>query len=209
MTLHSYLLFAGASVVLAIVPGPDMIYMLGRCVAQGRKAGLMAAIGFNLGGYAHLTAAILGLSVVIATSIVAFTAVKWLGAGYLVYLGITTLRGRNRRINLNTHKAASPAAKTILWQAFLSDVLNPKVALFFISLLPQFVDPKGPHPTLQILLLGVTINVIALACNVLVVTLSASITASLRRNTSVSAWLQKALGAAFLALGIRLAFEKS
>jgi threonine/homoserine/homoserine lactone efflux protein len=114
MTLHSYLLFAGASVVLAIVPGPDMIYMLGRCVAQGRKAGLMAAIGFNLGGYAHLTAAILGLSVVIATSVVAFTAVKWLGAGYLVYLGITTLRGRNRRINLNTHKAASPAAKTIL-----------------------------------------------------------------------------------------------
>ena len=209
MTLHSYLLFAGASVVLAIVPGPDMIYMLGRCVAQGRKAGLMAAIGFNLGGYAHLTAAILGLSVVIATSIVAFTAVKWLGAGYLVYLGITTLRGRNRRINLNTHKAASPAAKTILWQAFLSDVLNPKVALFFISLLPQFVDPKGPHPTLQILLLGVTINVIALACNVMVVTLSASITASLRRNTSVSAWLQKALGATFLALGIRLAVEKS
>jgi threonine/homoserine/homoserine lactone efflux protein len=209
MTLHSYLLFAGASVVLAIVPGPDMIYMLGRCVAQGRKAGLMAAIGFNLGGYAHLTAAVLGLSVVIATSVVAFTAVKWLGAGYLVYLGITTLRGRNRRINLNTHKAASAAAKTILWQVFLSDVLNPKVALFFISLLPQFVDPKGPHPTLQILLLGVTINVIALACNVMVVTLSASITASLRRNTSVSAWLQKALGATFLALGIRLAVEKS
>lgn len=92
MTLHSYILFAGASVVLAIVPGPDMIYMLGRCVAQGRKAGLMAAIGFNLGGYAHLTAAIFGLSAVIATSVAAFTAVKWLGAGYLIYLGISALR---------------------------------------------------------------------------------------------------------------------
>lgn len=91
MTLHSYLLFAGASVVLVLVPGPDMIYMLSRCIAQGRKAGLMAAIGFNLGGCAHLTAAILGLSAVIATSVVAFTALKWLGAGYLIYLGISTL----------------------------------------------------------------------------------------------------------------------
>jgi len=208
MTLHSYLLFAGASVVLAIVPGPDMVYMLGRCVAQGRKAGLMAVIGFNLGGYAHLTAAILGLSAVIATSVAAFTAVKWLGAGYLIYLGISTLRGNNRHISLDTRKVASPAAKTIVWQAFVSDVLNPKVAMFFIALLPQFVDPKGPHPTLQILLLGVTLNVIALACNVMVVTLSASVTASLRRNTSVSAWLQKALGATFFALGIRLAVEK-
>jgi threonine/homoserine/homoserine lactone efflux protein len=209
VTLHSYLLFAGASVVLAIVPGPDMIYMLGRCVAQGRKAGLMAAIGFNLGGYAHLTAAILGLSAVIATSVVAFTVVKWLGAGYLIYLGINTLRGRSRPVNLDRQKVAGPRATTILWQAFLSDVLNLKVAMFFLALLPQFVDAQGPHPTLQILFLGVTINVIALACNIVVVTLSASVTTSLRRNASASAWLQKALGATFLTLGLRLAVEKN
>jgi threonine/homoserine/homoserine lactone efflux protein len=141
MTLHSYILFAGASVVLAIVPGPDMIYMLGRCVAQGRKAGLMAAIGFNLGGYAHLTAAIFGLSAVIATSVAAFTH--------------------------------APSACAIRWRVATSCCF------------------------------------IALACNVTVVTLSASVTASLRRNTSVSAWLQRALGATFLALGIRLAVEKS
>jgi threonine/homoserine/homoserine lactone efflux protein len=131
VTLHSYLLFAGASVVLAIVPGPDMIYMLGRCVAQGRKVGVMAALGFNLGGYAHLTAAILGLSAVLATSVVAFTVVKWLGAGYLIYLGINTLRSRDGRVDPATQNVIGPAAKTILWQAFLSDVLNPKVAMFF------------------------------------------------------------------------------
>lgn len=209
MTLHSYFLFAGASVVLALVPGPDMIYMLGRCVAQGRKAGLMAAIGFNLGGYAHLTAAVLGLSAVIATSVVAFTVVKWLGACYLIYLGISTLRSKAGRIVLDTQRTLGGNARTILWQAFLSDVLNPKVAMFFLALLPQFVDAKGPHPTLQILLLGVTVNVIALVCNVVLVSLSALVTASLRRNTSASAWLQKALGATFLALGLRLAVEKS
>ena len=209
MTLHSYLLFTGASVVLVLVPGPDMIYMLSRCVAQGRKAGLMAAIGFNLGGWTHLTAAILGLSAVIATSVVAFTVVKWLGAGYLIYLGISALRSKTGPINLDTQKATGPNAKTILWQAFLSDALNPKVAMFFLALLPQFVDPKASHPTLQILLLGITVNVIALTGNIVLVTLSASVTASLRRNTSLAALLQKALGATFVVLGLRLAAEKN
>ena len=91
MTLHNYLLFVGACIVLVIAPGPDMVYMLSRCIAQGKKAGLMAALGFNLGGYAHLTAAVLGLSAVLVTSSLAFTAIKWLGAGYLIYLGVVAL----------------------------------------------------------------------------------------------------------------------
>jgi len=209
VTLHSYLVFAVACFVLAIMPGPDMIYMLGRCVTQGRKAGLMAAIGFNLGGYAHLSAAMLGLSAVIATSIAAFTIIKWLGAGYLIYIGIDTLRGRRATIGIETQSVTGPRAKAILWQAFLSDVLNPKVAMFFLALLPQFVDASAPHATIQIFVLGVTLNMIALACNMLVVTLSASVTTSLRRNTALAAWLQRALGATFLALGLRLAVEKN
>jgi threonine/homoserine/homoserine lactone efflux protein len=209
MTLHNYLLFVSASIVLVLVPGPDMIYMLSRCIAQGRKAGLMAALGFNLGGYVHLTAAVVGLSAVLATSAVAFTVVKWLGAGYLVYLGIAALRSRTGPIVLDAQEGPGLLAKAIFWQGFLSDVLNPKVAMFFIALLPQFIDPGARHPTLQILLLGVTVNVIALAGNIVLVSLSASVTGALRRNRAIAAWLQKAMGATFIALGLRLAAEKA
>jgi threonine/homoserine/homoserine lactone efflux protein len=208
MTLQSYLLYVGACIVLVIAPGPDMVYMLSRCIAQGKKAGLMAAIGFNLGGYAHLTAAVLGLSAILATSSLAFTVVKWLGAGYLMYLGIVALLSKSGPLPLSTEGLTHRSARTILWQAFLSDVLNPKVAMFFLALLPQFVDTKGPHPTLQILLLGVTVNVIALPINIILVCLSAWVTESLRQNSTIATWLHKAMGAVFVALGLRLAAEK-
>jgi threonine/homoserine/homoserine lactone efflux protein len=92
MTLHNYLLFVSACIAVALVPGPDMAYMLARCIARGRRAGVLAALGFNLGGFVHLTAAALGLSALLASSSVAFSAVKWLGAGYLIYLGIAAIR---------------------------------------------------------------------------------------------------------------------
>jgi threonine/homoserine/homoserine lactone efflux protein len=210
MTLHSYLLFVCATIVLVIVPGPDMAYMLARCIAQGRRAGVLAAVGFNLGGYVHLTAAVLGLSAILATSSVAFSAVKWVGAAYLVYLGISVLRSKRGPLVISADGLAKNRNdRTILWQAFLSDVLNPKVAMFFLALLPQFVDTTGSHPTLQILILGVTVNMIALPINILLVYFSASLTEALRRSPAISERLQKAMGALFVALGLRLAFEKT
>lgn len=205
MSLHSYLLFLVAAVGLILVPGPDMIYMLGRCVAQGRKAGILSAIGFNLGGYVHLTAAVLGLSAILATSATAFTIVKWVGAGYLIYLGITALCGKSGPLVIDGQQAGSRNGRTILWQAFLSDVLNPKVALFFLALLPQFVDRTAAHPTLQIILLGVTVNAIGLPTNIALACCSARVTEALRRNQSASQWLQRGLGALFVALGLRIA----
>jgi len=209
MTLHTYLLFVLASIVLVIVPGPDMIYMLGRCIAQGRRAGVMAAIGFNLGGYVHLTAAVLGLSAVLATSSVAFSVVKWAGAAYLFYLGVSALLSKSGPLQFEPNGALNRNDGTILRQAFLSDVLNPKVAMFFLALIPQFVNARAPHPSLQILLLGVTVNMIALPLNMLLVYGSAGVTAALRRDARMAGRLQKALGAMFIALGVRLAAEKA
>ena len=209
MTLHSYLLFVGAAVMLAIAPGPDMLYMLARCIAQGRRAGALAALGFNLGGYVHLTAAVLGLSAVLGASAVAFSVVRWLGAAYLVYLGIKALRSRAGPLIASAKGLAAGRDRTILWQAFVSDVLNPKVAMFFLALLPQFVDTTGAHPTLQILLLGVTVNMIALPINILLVYFSAGITRALRATPAISGRLHKAMGALFIALGLRLALDRT
>ncbi len=209
LPLHSYLLFVGATIVLVIMPGPDMAYMLARCIAQGRRAGVLAAVGFHLGGYVHLTAAVLGLSAILATSSVAFSVVKWLGAAYLVYLGIGALRSKQGPLGISANGLANRNDRTILWQAFLSDVLNPKVAMFFLALLPQFVDTTGSHPTLQILVLGVTVNMIALPINILLVYFSARLTAALRTSPAISGRLQKAMGAFFVALGLRLAFERT
>lgn len=207
MSLHSYLLFVLAAVALILVPGPDMLYMLGRCVAQGRKAGILSAIGSNLGGYVHVTAAVLGLSAILAASATAFTIVKWVGAAYLVYLGVSILLHKQGPLALGT-SAAPLRGRTILWQAFLSDVLNPKVALFFLALLPQFVDRDAPHPELQILLLGLTVSMIGLPTNILIVCWADRITGSVRRNASMSRWLHKGLGVLFVLLGLRIAAER-
>lgn len=208
MTLHSYLLFVVAAFALVLVPGPDMMYMLGRCLAQGRRAGILSAVGFNLGGYVHITAAVLGLSAILAASSTAFTLVKWLGAAYLVYLGLSTLWSSSQPLAPLDAGADARRGRTILWQAFLSDVLNPKVALFFLALLPQFVNRDAPHPALQILLLGLTVSVIGLPTNILIACCAARITRGLRGNAAIALSLRRGLGALFIALGVRIAVER-
>lgn len=209
MTLHNYLLFVLAALGLVLVPGPDMMYMLGRCLAQGRRAGILSAIGFNLGGFVHLTAAVLGLSAILATSATAFTLVKWVGAAYLVCLGLSALWSKQGALATAMDVAGARRSRTILWQAFLSDALNPKVALFFLALLPQFVDRSAPHPTLQIILLGVTVNIVALPVNIAIVCFAARISRGLRHNGSATLWLRKGLGVLFIAIGLRIAIEKA
>jgi threonine/homoserine/homoserine lactone efflux protein len=208
MTTHTYLLFVSSSVALALVPGPDMAYMLARCVAQGRRAGVLAALGFNFGSYVHLTAAVLGLSAVLATSAVAFNVIKWLGAAYLIYLGIGAFTTKQGALIISGNTEVRRSNASIFWQAFLTDILNPKVIMFFFAFLPQFVDAHAGHPTLQLLLLGVTVNMVCLPINLLLVACSARLTESLRQNESVSRWLQRGMGALFVGIGLRLAAQK-
>ncbi len=208
--LHTYLLFIGAVIVLVIVPGPDMAYMLTRTIVQGRRAGVLAAIGINVGAYVHVVAAVLGLTAILASSSIAFTAIKWLGAGYLVWIGVQAIRAKASQFQLGTSQAAWLDGKTIFWQGFLSDALNPKVAMFFLAFLPQFVDARHPSlsVTQQLLLLGVTCNVVAICINLILVYFASIATASLRKSERVVAWQNKAVGALFIGLGIKLANEK-
>lgn len=213
---HNYLLFIGASVLLAVVPGPDMAYLLARSIAQGPRVAAVAAVGMNIGGYCYLAAAILGLSAILATSLLAFTLVKWVGAAYLVYLGLQALLRSGKQHTLASLADSTTtrsliraiSARAAFMQGFLNDVLNPKVALFFFALLPQFVAVNSDNKVLQLVILGITVNGICLIINLGIVYLSATITRRLRQSRTVSLWLNRAMGCIFIALGIRLTTEK-
>jgi len=204
---HSYWVFVGLSVALVIVPGPDMAYMIGRTIAQGRKAGVISVLGINAGAYVHLIAAVTGLSAVLMTSVLAFSIVKLLGAAYLIVLGFQTVLGAGKGDKAGPN-LQGVSMRDVFWQGFLSDALNPKVAIFYLAFLPQFVDPHATKPFLQIFLLGLTTNMVALPINILLVMASSSLTGRLRHNKQIASFMQRGLGLTFIGLGARLAIEK-
>jgi threonine/homoserine/homoserine lactone efflux protein len=208
--LHTYLMFIGAAFVLVIAPGPDMAYMLARTVAQGRAAGFLAAAGINAGAYVHVFASVVGLTAVLAASSVAFTALKWAGACYLVWIGYRALTSKGSVLNIEGTAPESMRSSAIFWQGFWSDVLNPKVAIFFLAFLPQFVDVTNQTigVTQQLLLLGATCNVVAICTNLVLVCCASAMTNRLRKSQRFVAWMHKAMGAVFVALGVRLASQR-
>lgn len=167
----------------------------------------MTAIGINVGAYFHLTAAAVGISAIIAASAFAFSIVKFAGAAYLIYLGVRTLRSKVSALQMASDKQLTSSRWSCFWQGFWSDVLNPKVAIFYLAFLPQFVVPVG-NPIEQLIFLGATANVIGICSSVLIVFFAATLTERLREDTRVSAFLGKTLGAVFVVLGLRLAGEK-
>jgi threonine/homoserine/homoserine lactone efflux protein len=205
MDLHTCLLFAGASVALYLVPGPDMLFLFGRTMAHGRRAGTWAAIGINLGSYVHLCAAVTGLSALILTSATAFAVVKYVGAAYLLFLGWQAFRAK-----VGFAVSAGRPAATIaqhLWQGFLNDVLNPKVALFYLALLPQFINAGDPHSVRHLLLLGLIASAIGLVMSLGYVVVANRVTLAVHRRPAMARWLHRSMGALFIALGLRLATE--
>jgi threonine/homoserine/homoserine lactone efflux protein len=152
-----FLIFLSAAVLLAIAPGPGMLYVLARTLAGGRREGLLSALGTFFGGMAHVFAAAAGVSIILAKSAMAFATVKYLGAGYLCFLGIRMIldaRKKEEGISL----ADLPRGKSPFWQGVMTEVLNPKTALFFLSFIPQFVNRTHDHVFLQFVLLGNTLG---------------------------------------------------
>ena len=153
--------FAVASLVLAITPGPDMAFLLGRTIVQGQRAGLICVLGITLGIAVHTAAVAVGLSALLAASVTAFAILKYAGALYLLWLAYQTLR-HGAQLQLSDAPARAPAY-LVFWQALLINVLNPKVALFFLTFLPQFVDPADPAVMGKLLFLGGAFSIIALS----------------------------------------------
>lgn len=204
---HDLALFVLAGLLLNITPGPDTLYIVARGSVQGLRAGVAAALGIGAGTFVHIGAAAAGLSALLAASATAFTVVKLVGAAYLVYVGISLLRSTGAGAIPST---ALPSAtlRTVFLQGFLTNVLNPKVALFFLAFLPQFVDANAPSKPLAFLFLGAVFNLNGTLWNLFVAWSAARVGAGLRRSAAVTKWIERCIGGFFVYLGVRLAAGK-
>jgi len=207
--IHSLPLFVVSCLLLNLTPGQDTMYIIGRSLAQGRRAGLLSVMGIMTGVLVHTLLAAFGLSAVLAASAMAFSMVKYAGAVYLIWIGIRFLRSSAR--GAGTHKATTEMALqsgAIFRQGVLTNVLNPKVSLFFLSFLPQFVEPGVQPVFIPFLILGlIFFTTGSIWCLVLVYG-AAWATAKLQRRASLGAIIQKATGVLFVGLGIKLAISR-
>ena len=210
--------FFTAVILLELSPGADMAFMLGQTVRNGRKAGFAALFGSLAATFLHIAMAAIGLSAIVATSAVAFSIIKWAGVIYLLWLGYQAFRSSkpdgtstndDASENSETKEAAkTPATSSVFLQGMLITVLNPKVALFFLAFLPQFVVEGAGPITLQFLLHGVVLVAIGFFLQTPLILMGARIAAMLKGNQSIRYWFDRCLGAVFVGLGIRLAISK-
>jgi threonine/homoserine/homoserine lactone efflux protein len=206
--VHDLALFVVSGLLLNIAPGVDFLYVLSNSASRGTVAGVWAALGIGAGCIVHILCAALGLSAILASSAIAFTVVKWVGAAYLIYVGISMLRQRRGMALVLSAAAArqgaSPGSTRIFWQGFLTNVLNPKVALFFLAFVPQFIAASSPTKVQAFLLLGAIFNITGTAWNLFVAWAAGLLTRRLQLASRVGLWVNRSLGALFIALGIRL-----
>lgn len=202
--IHDFALFLASGILLNLAPGPDTAYILGRSIAQGRTAGIASAFGISVGSIFHTGAAALGLSAFLATSAWAFSAIKLIGGGYLVFLGIKLILERSEQFCVPSgfRRFNSGAA---FRQGVLTNLLNPKVALFFLAFLPQFIDPASTAKIPAFLALGLTFVTTGTIWCMILAWFAASFSQRLRANRKISQWLNRAIGSLFVFLGARLA----
>lgn len=198
-------LLIAMTVLVCIVPGPDMLYIISRSARQGRSAGVASCLGIATGGVLQTTAVAFGISGVFLAVPMAYDILKYGGAAYLVYLGVRFILSREG-IETSPHEGKADLRKAFL-QGSLTTLLNPKVALFYVAFLPQFVDPTQGHVPLQLLILGLAFNITGLAVDTSVALLASLLGSWLKRRSpaaKLSAWLA---GSVLVGLGVRLAFS--
>ncbi len=192
-----------AAVLLNLAPGPDMAFILGQTARKGRKAGFAAMFGIWSGAFVHVLMAALGLSAILATSAIAFSIVKWLGAAYLFYLGLKALLSKGGSI-VSESGFDETKTSSIFWQGAIVAVLNPKVAIFFLAFLPQFVVEGAGPVSAQLFLHGSLIIVVAALVEPPLVFAGSKLARALKTNKRVALWMDRSLGALFILLGIKL-----
>jgi threonine/homoserine/homoserine lactone efflux protein len=196
-------IFVVAGLLLNMTPGSDTLYIVGRSASQGAKAGVVAALGIGAGCLVHIVAASAGLSTILAASATAFTLVKWVGAAYLFYLGVLMLRASVAPVS-SEQSVELEALGVIFRQGFLTNVLNPKVALFFLAFLPQFIAHDAPNKWASMLFLGLVFNFNGTLWNLLVAWFSSNLTSRVKASPVVVRWLNRTVGGLFIWFSAKL-----
>jgi threonine/homoserine/homoserine lactone efflux protein len=205
LQIDQIILFAGTAMLLAATPGPDVIYVITRGLTQGRSSALAAAAGFSLGNIVHTAFVILGVSAIIKASAIAFTAIKIAGALYLAYIGIKIFRSGSMQADKD-NKLLSP--KTVFIQSVTANILNPKVAIFFIALFPQFVRAENGHASMQMAMLGLTFIICTFIVFSACAIFSGQIGELLKKKGAGVGLMNKLAGSVLVGLGVALAFSK-
>ncbi|MGA8866089.1 MAG: LysE family translocator [Candidatus Sulfotelmatobacter sp.] len=205
-------LFLTAALLLAVAPGPGMLYVLARSLAGGKREGILSALGTFLGGMVHVMAAALGVSIILARSAVAFAAVKYLGAAYLCFLGVRMMLDARKENTLPGPEAVAEmpdSARSPLWQGVATEVLNPKTALFFLSFIPQFVNRDAGHVFLQFVLLGSFSVFLNTSADLIVIMLAGPLGKMIRSSPVFRRRQRTVTGAIMIGLGTYLAASES
>ncbi|WP_036479732.1 LysE family translocator [Myxosarcina sp. GI1] len=201
--------FLLAAISLSLLPGSDTIYIITRSIGQGRKAGVASVLGISTGLLLHTSAATFGLSAILATSVIAFNIVKLIGATYLVYLGIQMFFNNSSQETTDITKTKEANLSTIYRQGILTNVFNPKVALFFLALLPQFVDPANSHKAFSFFFLGCMFITTSTTWSMFVALLAAKASSIVRSKTRFMDFAKRVTGVIFIGMGIKLATEQA
>lgn len=200
-----FFIFVSAALLLAIAPGPGMLYVLARCLAGGKREGVLSAAGTFLGGMVHVLAAALGLSIVLAKSAAAFVTVKYVGAAYLCFLGVRMiLEARKDTGELAIDTTLARPGRNPLWQGMATEVLNPKTALFFLSFIPQFVDRSGRHVFAQFVILGAISVSMNTTADLLVIAMAGPLGEKIRSSAKFRRRQRTVTGAIMIGLGTYL-----
>lgn len=200
--------FVGATLIFAYMPGPAMLYTAAQTVVRGRRAGYMAALGIHVGGYFHVIAAAAGLAALLNAVPVLYSVVKFAGAGYLIWLGITLWR-RDDDERMEHPVITTKSGRRAFVESVTVEVLNPKAAMFFIAFLPQFADPGAALPIwVQLLVLGTFVNIAFSSADIVCVRLADAIVARLKSSSGIQLLLRRLGGSVLIGLGLHLAMQR-
>jgi threonine/homoserine/homoserine lactone efflux protein len=202
---HDLWLFIISGLLLNVTPGPDTALVVARSTQMGLRGGVAASFGVTGGIMVHITAAAIGLSALIAASATAFSVIKFVGAAYLIYIGLRLMFTRHATAAGEAAPQAALPLRNVFWQGFFSNALNPKVAIFFLAFLPQFVADDAPSKALAFLFLGVIFSIGGTLWSLILAVTTAHAASRLKATRRFQRWIDGAIGAMFVALGVKLA----